>query len=151
MPGNLEESAVGAYAGVIAMLFVAPLAFWSRRHRSFNLFLAALAIFGLSWILNVPIIVGVLRLPGLNMMSHNRLVFATCFAFVALAGVGLEMLSKGTLRWQRWHWLLVLPLALLSWLWQTSGASRFHEVKKSRRSSAGSIAVISSRPSGSKT
>jgi hypothetical protein len=52
----------------------------------------------------------------LNMMSHNRLVFATCFAFVALAGVGLEMLSKGTLRWQRWHWLLVLPLALLSWL-----------------------------------
>ena len=116
MPMNLEESAVGAYAGVIAMLFVAPLAFWSRRHRSFNLFLAALAIFGLSWILNVPIIVGVLRLPGLNMMSHNRLVFATCFAFVALAGVGLEMLSKGTLRWQRWHWLLVLPLALLSGL-----------------------------------
>jgi hypothetical protein len=115
-PGNLEESAVGAYAGVIAMLFVAPLAFWSRRHRSFNLFLAALAIFGLSWILNLPIIVGVLRLPGLNMMSHNRLVFATCFAFVALAGVGLEMLSKGTLRWQRWHWLLVLPLALLSGL-----------------------------------
>src|SRR6267143_2101567 len=116
MPMNLEESAVGAYAGVIAMLFVAPLAFWSRRHRSFNLFLAALAIFGLSWILNVPIIVGVMRLPGLNMMSHNRLVFATCFAFVALAGVGLEMLSKGTLRWQRWHWLLVLPLALLSGL-----------------------------------
>jgi hypothetical protein len=115
-PGNLEESAVGAYAGVIAMLFVAPLAFWSRRHRSFNLFLAALAIFGLSWILNVPIIVRVLRLPGLNMMSHNRLVFATCFAFVALAGVGLEMLSKGMLRWQRWHWLLVLPLALLSGL-----------------------------------
>ena len=115
-PGNLEESAVGAYAGIIAMLFVAPLAFWSRRHRSLNLFLAALAIFGLSWILNVPIIVRVLRLPGLNMMSHNRLVFATCFAFVALAGVGLEMLSKGTLRWQRWHWLLVLPLALLSGL-----------------------------------
>ena len=115
-PGNLEESAVGAYAGVIAMLFVAPLAFWSRRHRSFNLFLAALAIFGLTWILNVPVIVSVLRLPGLNMMSHNRLVFATCFAFVALAGVGLEMLSKGTLRWQRWHWLLVLPLALLSGL-----------------------------------
>src|SRR5437763_39720 len=115
-PGNLEESAIGAYAGVIAMLFVAPLAFWSSRHRSFNQFLAALALFGLSWILNVPIIVSALRLPGLNMMSHNRLVFATCFAFVALAGVGLEMLSKGTLRWQRWHWLLVLPLALLSGL-----------------------------------
>ena len=64
----------------------------------------------------MPIIVGVLRLPGLNMMSHNRLVFATCFAFVALAGVGLEVLSKGMLRWQRWHWLLVLPLALLSGL-----------------------------------
>jgi hypothetical protein len=115
-PGNLEESAVAAYAGVIAMLFVAPLAFWSRRQRSINLFLAALAIFGLSWILNLPIIVRVLRLPGLNMMSHNRLVFATCFACLALAAVGLETLSKGMLRWQRWHWLLVLPLALLSGL-----------------------------------
>ena len=93
----------------------------------------------------MPIIVRVLRLPGLNMMSHNRLVFATCFAFVALAGVGLEMLSKGTLRWQRWHWLLVLPLALLSGLcmhapssslnpWQPSGASGFREVKKSNGS-----------------
>lgn len=115
-PANLEESAVGAYAGIIAMLFVAPLAFWSRRHRSFNLFLVALAIFGLSWILNVPVIVHILRLPGLNVMSHNRLVFASCFAFVALAAVGLEVLSKATLRWERWHWLLVLPLALLTGL-----------------------------------
>src|SRR5205814_9527906 len=81
-----------------------------------NLFLAALAIFGLSWILNVPILVSALRLPGLNMMPHNRLVFAPCFAFVALAGVGLEMLSKGALRWQRCHWPLFLPLALLSGL-----------------------------------
>jgi len=113
-PGNLQESAVGAYAGIVAMLFLSPLAFWSRRHRSVNLFLAALAVFGLGWILNVPIMVRVLRLPGLNMMSHNRLVFATAFAFVALAGVGLEVLSKGEFRWRRWHWLLVLPTAFLS-------------------------------------
>src|SRR5437868_5041691 len=113
-PVNLEVRAVAAYAGVIAMLFVAPLAFWSSRHRSFNLFPAALAIFRPSCTLNVPIIVGVLRLPGLNMLSHTRLVFATCFALVALAAVALEMLSKAMLRWQRWHWLLVLPLALLS-------------------------------------
>jgi len=113
-PGNLQESAVGAYAGVLAMLFAAPLAFWSRRHRSVNLFLVGLAFLGVGWVLDVPILVRILRLPGLNIMSHNRLVFATSFAFTALAGVGLEVLSEGALRWRRWHRLFAVPVTFVA-------------------------------------
>ena len=73
--GNQLESSAAAYAGLLATLFVAPLAWCSRRHRSITIFLAALGFFALSWCLDVPGLVWLLRLPGLNMMSHNRLVF----------------------------------------------------------------------------
>jgi hypothetical protein len=113
-PANLEESAIGAYAGVLGMLLAAPLAFWSKRHRSTNLFLVGLAILGISWALDLPVIVRILRLPVLNLMSHNRLVFVTSFSFLALAAVGLHVLRSGRLQWKGWYWLLALPLAALS-------------------------------------
>ena len=81
---NPLESTTAAYTGVFATLLVAPLAWCSRRHRAINAFWIFLAFFGLSWSLNVPVFVGLLRLPGLNMMSHNRLVFLTSFAILAL-------------------------------------------------------------------
>jgi len=109
-PWNLQESAAGAYAGVIATLVICPLAGFSRKHRSKNLFLAAMGLLGAGWWLDVPLIVDILRLPGLNMMSHNRLVFATSFSLLALAGIGLNAVLKGELRWARWHWLLLLPV-----------------------------------------
>ncbi len=108
--GNLPESASGAYAGLLATLFVAPLAWCNQRRRFINLFWVLLGFFGLSWCLDVPGIVQLLRLPGLNMMSHNRLVFATAFATLALAAIGLDVLEKGQL--QR-RWWFVLPAALL--------------------------------------
>ncbi len=114
--GNLLENPTAAYTGVLATLLVAPLAFCSRRHWTANLFWGGLAFFGLGWCLNVPGIVSVLRLPGLNMMSHNRLVFLTSFAILALTAVGLENLRNGSVRRRWWFWLPAMLLAALG-LW----------------------------------
>jgi hypothetical protein len=105
------ESAAAAYTGVLATLLIAPLAWCSRRHRSGNVFWALLALAGLSWCLDLPGFVEFLRLPGLNMMSHNRLVFATSFALLALMAVGLEVLWQGAIERRWWLWL---PAALLA-------------------------------------
>jgi hypothetical protein len=107
-PGNEPnplESTTAAYTGVFATLLVAPLAWCSRRHRPINGFWAFLAFFGLSWCLNVPGLVDLLRLPGLNMMSHNRLVFLTSFAILALTAIGLENLLCGSVQRRWWFWL----------------------------------------------
>jgi hypothetical protein len=112
---QMESSAV-VYAGLIATLFVAPLAWCSRRHRSFNRFCMLLLILGLGWSLDLPGLVSVLRLPGLNMMSHNRLVFAASFAILAQAAIGLDALDRGD--FGRRRWFLVpgfLCAGLLAW------------------------------------
>ena len=113
--GNLVqvESAAGAYTGVLAALVLAPLAWCSRRQRSRNVFWALLFAGGLSWCVGLPGVVQFLRLPGLNMFSHNRLVFASSFAILALMAVGLEALSKGEVEWRGWFWF---PAALLGCL-----------------------------------
>jgi len=61
-------------------------------------------VLGLSWTLNLPGFVQLLRLPGLNLMSHNRLCFATAFALLALAGTGLEALAQGQVEPRRGWW-----------------------------------------------
>jgi hypothetical protein len=108
---NLSESASAAYTGVLATLLVAPLAWCSRRHRAANAFWIFLAFFGLSWCLDVPGLVDLLRLPGLNLMSHDRLVFLTSFAILALTATGLENLLHGPIQRRWWFWL---PAALLA-------------------------------------
>ena len=103
--GNLLESASAAYAGVVATLLVAPLAWCNRRYRAMNLVWLFLAFLGLSWCLNVPGFVNLLRLPGLNMMSHNRMVFLTSFAVLSMTALGLENLLNGSIQRRWWFWL----------------------------------------------
>jgi len=52
----------------------------------------------------------------MNFMSHNRLVFATSFAVLAMTAIGLEALSKGWIRprWQLWLQCALL-IGLLGW------------------------------------
>jgi hypothetical protein len=97
----VPESSVGAYAGLLATLLVAPLALISRRHRALTIFLLALLILSVSWVLNLPGFVQLLRLPVLNMMSHNRLVFVAPLAILSLSAVGLELLIHGQIP-RRW-------------------------------------------------
>jgi hypothetical protein len=110
--GNLLESASATYVGLLATLLFAPLAWCSRRHLSVNIFWTLLALFTLSWQLNVPGVVSFLRLPGMNMMSHNRFVFAASFAILAMAALGLNTLSQARLR-RQW-WFVVPPVVLLA-------------------------------------
>jgi hypothetical protein len=112
---QIESSATG-YAGVLATLLAAPLALCSRSHRSLNWFWFFLIIFGLSWCVNLPVAVSVLRLPGLNLMSHNRLVFLASFGILALSAVGLETLRGNGPDWRRWFWLPMAVAAAIS-LW----------------------------------
>jgi hypothetical protein len=111
--GGLPESTSATYVGLLATLLVAPLAWCSRRHRSLNLFWALLGLVALGWSLNVPGLVHLLRLPGLNLMSHNRFVFAASFAILALAAVGLEVLWQGQISRKWWFWA---PTAVLGGL-----------------------------------
>ena len=121
--GNLYESSSAGYTGIVATLLLAPLAWCSRRHRSINTFLVALAIFTLGWCLDVPVIVDLLRLQGLNMMSHNRFVFATSFAILCLAAVGLEVLWQRTYTRQHWFWIPAgIMGAIALWCMYRAGA-----------------------------
>jgi len=107
------ESSATTYTGILATLLVAPLAWCSRRHRSISVFWCLLGFFALSWSLNVPGLVDLLRLPVLNMMSHNRFVFATSFAILALTAVGLDVLGQAKIQWRWWFWL---PAGLMAGL-----------------------------------
>jgi hypothetical protein len=110
---NLLESAAAAYTGVLTTMLVAPLAWCDRRRRSLNLFWIFLVVFGLSWCLDLPGFVQLLRLPVLNMMSHNRLVFLTSFAILSLAAIGLENLLNGLVQRRWWFWLPTILLTIL--------------------------------------
>jgi hypothetical protein len=111
VPDNQIESSAAAYSGLFATLLLAPLAFCSRRHLSFNIFAALITILAIGWCINMPGIVWLLRLPGLNMMSHNRLVFVASFLFLAMAAIGLDVLKEGLAQRQFWFWIAAALVA----------------------------------------
>jgi hypothetical protein len=114
--GNQLESPAQCYTGLLATLLLAPWAFRDRRRRSASVFLLVLTGVGLSWTLNVPGMVQLLRLPFLKLMSHNRLVFASSFAILALAAIGLEVLIAEK-PWRSKWWILqgALLSGVLGW------------------------------------
>jgi hypothetical protein len=104
----LPESSSGGYAGLLAALWLAPLAWCDRKRRSQVMFLSVLVIVSLGWTLNIPGIVNILRsepLRPLASLSYNRWVLATSIAIVILAAIGLEYLRAAipNLRW----WFLI--------------------------------------------
>jgi len=117
--GNVPESAVGAYAGMVAALLAAPLAWCSRRHRTLALILCVLGVISLAWTFNLPGIVSLLRCPPLNMMSHNRFVFVAAFVILCQAAMGLDLLLLGRIRPRPWFALPIMALAIVvtGFLW----------------------------------
>jgi hypothetical protein len=114
--GNLPESASTGYAGLLAALWLAPLGLCSRPHRSQSAFWLGAGFLGLSWVLNVPVLVSVWRLPVLNMLSHNRFVFVSAFAVLTLAVIGLDLLWRGDQRPRPWFLVgAVLAAAIGAW------------------------------------
>jgi hypothetical protein len=100
---NPMESMPMGYAGVLALLLLAPLAWQSPSHRRTAIFFTGLGVAGLGWTINLPGLTTLLRLPGLNMMSHNRLLFATALSILVLAAIGLDAIENGQVHWRRWH------------------------------------------------
>jgi hypothetical protein len=96
---NLQESAAQGYSGLIAALVLAPLGLASRRLRSLNLFWVLIAILASAWVLGLWPMTTLLRLRGLNLMSHNRFLFVFCFVVLALAAKGLDALARGEVDW----------------------------------------------------
>jgi hypothetical protein len=128
LPGPFQiESLSAGYSGIIALLFLMPLAWRSQRRRSTVLFFSGLALLGLAWCLGIGGIIMVLRLPGLNMLSHNRMVFASSFAILAMAALGLDSLGEpddepDDRRDRRWPYLAAgLAGALALWLFYRVG------------------------------
>jgi hypothetical protein len=101
----LPESSAGAYAGLLAALWLAPLAWCDRQRRSQVVFLSLLIIVSLSWTLNVPGFVDILRselLQPLAPLSYNRWVLATGIAILILAAIGLEQLRTNAIHFRWW-------------------------------------------------
>jgi hypothetical protein len=129
----LPESSSGAYAGLLAALWLAPLAYCDRRRRSRVVFLTLLIFVSLSWTLNVPGIVEVLRskpLQPLASLSYNRWVLATSLALVILAAIGLEHLRTAAKEFLWWFLIPILATASLGcWcLYRRLTLSPFNEV-----------------------
>jgi hypothetical protein len=113
---NLVETPAAGFTGLVISLVLAPLAWGDRSRRQLTSFLTAIAFLGMAWCLNVPGIVWLMRLPGMNLLSYNRFVFATSFAILALATIGLDEISKGNLRWRRYYYFpLALLVAITAW------------------------------------
>lgn len=111
--GNRPESTPAAYAGMLALLVLAPLGFLKRRLLRFQFFWLALGFLGLTAVLGVPLIEKVFELPGLNTLRNNRFTLVTAWSTVAMMVAGLEVLVRGEVRWTRWSWIPAALLALV--------------------------------------
>jgi hypothetical protein len=107
---NLQESAAQGYAGLFATLVLAPIGLAVRRLRSLNIFWLLLIVFASAWVLNLPLLTAIFRLPGMNLMSHNRFLFVVCFAILALAAAGLDAVTRGEVVWRT---AFFVPVGLL--------------------------------------
>lgn len=109
---RLEGPAQG-YGGLVMTLFLAPLAFVSRRHRSASILWLLVALLGAAHILGIPALSHALRVFPLKLLQNHRFIFATAFAAVVLGVMGLDVLRRGV---PRWRWGFWIPFGLLATL-----------------------------------
>ncbi len=114
--GNRPEGPEAAYAGMLALLVLAPIGFAASRRRlvRFQFFWLLLGFLGLAQVLDVPLLAKVFELPGLNTLRNNRFTLVTAWGAVAMAAVGLDVLLRGGFRWRPWMWALVVACAALA-------------------------------------
>ena len=101
---NLNEAA-GGFAGLAALIWLAPAAWSARRVRPRVRFLAALGIVGAMGAFEVFPVANLLRcLPVLNVADNRRLTLWVAFALVMLGGIGIDATATtiGSRRWTLW-------------------------------------------------
>lgn len=114
--GNQLESSAAGYAGLLATLLLAPLAFCHRNLKGRSFLWLGLMVLSLGWVLDIPGLVHLMRLPGANFLSYNRWTMLTGFALTALAVTGIDAVMKGMVKWR--HWFAVpalLAAGLCAW------------------------------------
>jgi hypothetical protein len=113
---NLNESA-GGFAGLATLIWLAPLAWSSRRDQPIVKFLSALVVFGFLGAFRWPPVDNLLRsLPVLGVTDNRRLGLWVAFGLVALGGIGLDRLAsvRTGRAWGRWGMVwVILSVALL--------------------------------------
>jgi hypothetical protein len=118
------ESSAGAYAGLLAALWLAPLAWCNRQRRSQVLFLSLLIVVSVAWTLNLPGFVQILRSdavrPFAGVLSFNRWVLAAGIALLILAAIGLEQLLQSAAK-ARWWFLLPVAATVMFGGWCVAG------------------------------
>jgi hypothetical protein len=115
----LVESSSCAYAGLLAALWLAPLAWSHCSLRRQTIFWTLIVVVTLGWTLNIPGIVDVLRsrpLRPLAPLSYNRWTFVTSEALLILAAIGFDSLARGSPRF-RWWWGLPILVTGVSFCW----------------------------------
>ena len=103
---NLNESA-GGFAGLATLIWLAPLAWSSRRANPRVKFLVGLTIFGFLGAFRLPPVDNLLRaLPILGVTDNRRLTLWVAFGLVCLGGIGLDRLwaVRESVVWERWSW-----------------------------------------------
>jgi hypothetical protein len=114
--GNQLESSAAGYAGLLAALLAAPLAFCHRDAKARSFWWLGFLALSLAWVLNLPGIVQLMRMPGANTFSWNRWMLLTGFALTVLAVIGLDAALKGMVGSRPWFALpALLSAAVCGW------------------------------------
>jgi hypothetical protein len=114
--GNQLESSAAGYAGLLATLLLAPLAFCNRDLRARSFWWLGFLVLSLGWVLDIPGLVQIMRLPVVNTFSWNRWMLLSGFALTVLATIGLDQLMKGTAGRRRWFvFPALLAFAVCAW------------------------------------
>lgn len=114
--GNQLESSAAGYSGLLATLLLAPLAFCHRDLKGRTFLWLGLLVLSLGWVLDIPGLVHLMRLPGVNSLSFNRWTMLTGFALTALAVTGIDALIKGMVKPKRWFAVpALLAAGLCAW------------------------------------
>src|SRR5262249_27604474 len=109
---NLNESA-GGFAGLATLIWLAPLAWSSRRGEPRAWFLAGLAALGAMGALRLPPVDNLLHaLPVLGGTDTRRLGLWVAFALVLLGGIGLDRLPGAPSRRATWSWVAAAVVLL---------------------------------------
>lgn len=101
---NLNESA-GGFAGLITLIWLAPLGISARKERSIAGFAALMLAVGVCGAFGVPPVANLLRaLPILDVIDHRRLTLWVAFFLVFLGAIGLDRLGEPirTRSWKLW-------------------------------------------------
>ena len=106
---NQNESA-GGYAGLATLIWLAPLAWGSRRANPRVGFLVGLTLFGCAAAFRLPPVDNLLRVvPVLKVTDNRRLTLWIAFGLTMLGGVGLDRVgaARGGRGWAAWGWAWV--------------------------------------------